>query len=283
MSRCVLLVLLLMAMGAGKGRAGTLASIRTTLGTIDLELYDDDKPITVSNFVKYVTSGIFTNQFIQRWDPDFVIQAGGFRITNTVNGPRISQNPIYGMIKNEYSVGRTFSNTYGTIAMARSDAVNSATSQWFINLNDRNSFLDSVNQGFTVFGRVTGGTNLLNLFLPEPTTNSLINLINLGSSGLTELPVLTNKVDTLDDLFASLIYFDIRLYRDIGLAISPTRPGQRRISWNSVAGVTNVLEFSSGNLTNWTTFTNVVGSGALTSFIDASAERDRTYRVRLFY
>lgn len=282
MHRHTAFLLTLLALAAPRIQAATLATINTTVGTIELELYDDDKPITVSNFVKYVTSGIFTNQFIQRWDPDFVIQAGGFRTTNTANGTRIAQNPTYGNIKNEYSVGRTFSNTYGTIAMARSDAVDSASSQWFLNLNNRNSFLDNVNQGFTVFGRVTGGTNVLNLFIPGPPTNN-IHLLNLGSAGLTELPVLTNKVDTLAVLFANLIYFDIKLRRDLDLTVSATRPGQRRVSWNSVAGVTNILEFTSGNVTNWNTYTNVRGTGATLSFIDTSSDLERLYRVKLFY
>src|SRR5205823_7448874 len=95
--------LFLFLAGSRLGHTGTLATFVTTLGNMELELYDEDKPITVSNFVKYVTSGQFTNQFIQRWEPNFVVQAGGFRVTNTDAGLRIAAVPTYGNIKNEYS------------------------------------------------------------------------------------------------------------------------------------------------------------------------------------
>src|SRR5690242_11955968 len=158
---CVLLFTIIRSV-----HCGTLLTLESTVGNMELELYDEDKPVTVSNFVKYVTSGVFTNLFIQRWEPNFVIQAGGFRVINTTNGLRVSQITSYGNITNEYSVGRTFSNTYGTIAMARQGGVvNSASSQWFLNLTN-NSFLDKVDQGFTVFGHITSGTNILNLFIP---------------------------------------------------------------------------------------------------------------------
>src|SRR5215212_836009 len=99
--------------------AATLATFRTTLGTMEVEFYDEDKPVTVSNFVKYVTSGRFTNEFVQRWAPGFVIQGGGYAVTNTPNGLDLTPIEPFGTITNEYSVGRPFSNTYGTIAMAR--------------------------------------------------------------------------------------------------------------------------------------------------------------------
>src|SRR6476620_5904721 len=107
-SRFVLLLLALFS-SAHLLRAGTLATFETSVGNMELEFYDEDKPITVSNFVKYVTSGQYTNLFIQRWVPNFVIQAGGFRVTNTTDGLKIEDVPTYGNIKNEYGVGSTFS------------------------------------------------------------------------------------------------------------------------------------------------------------------------------
>jgi cyclophilin family peptidyl-prolyl cis-trans isomerase len=262
--------------------AGTLATFRTSVGNMELELYDEDKPVTVSNFNKYVTSGRFTNQFIQRWVPNFVIQGGGYRVTNTTNGLKITSIPTYPPITNEYSVGRTFSNTYGTIAMARSSQTNSATSQWFISLKN-NDFLDQVNGGFTVFGRVTGGTNILNLFIPPPPTNN-INLLDLGITPIGEGTPVIGDPQTGAELFASLIYVDVRLRRDVGLSISPTRPGQRLITWNTVAGITNTLEYSSTPVPGpWTTYTNVIGTGQPYSLIDTSADADRAYRVTLTY
>src|SRR3954462_10805041 len=114
--------------------AGTLATFTTSVGTMELELYDEERPITVSNFIKYVTSGRFQNQFIQRWEPNFVIQAGGYYVgSDTNNATDFRTIPIFGTITNEYSLGRNFSNIYGTIAMARhSGNTNSASSQWFL-------------------------------------------------------------------------------------------------------------------------------------------------------
>src|SRR5439155_6233770 len=85
--------------------------------------------------------------------------ASAFAVTNALH---IQTFPP---ITNEFNSGRRLSNVYGTIAMAkRPDDPNSATSEWFFNLADNSTNLDSQNGGFTVFGRVVGGTNLLNFF-----------------------------------------------------------------------------------------------------------------------
>ena len=282
MSRLFAILLLTFACGARVLRAGTLATFETSVGNMDLELYDEDKPITVSNFVKYVTSGQYTNLFVQRWVPNFVIQAGGFRVTNTTDGLKIEDVPTYGNIKNEYGVGSTFSNTYGTIAMARQQGViDSASSQWFLNLTN-NAVLDSVDQGFTVFGRVTAGTNILNLFVPPPPTNDLYR-VNLDNGALATVPVRSN-ITLFSQLFTNLVYVDIKLRRDVNLTVSPTRPGQRSISWTTVAGVTNALQYSSSlSPGSWTTYTNIIGTGSIHSFIDTSKDGERIYRVALTY
>jgi Peptidyl-prolyl cis-trans isomerase (rotamase) - cyclophilin family len=127
------------------------------VGTVTLELYDEEKPITVENFLSYISSGRYENSFSHRLDPGFVLQGGGF----TLNGNSIESVPTFGPIQNEYSSGEIFSNLYGTIAMARvGGQVNSATSQWFINLGN-NAFLDTVDEGFTVFGHVVSGFEVL--------------------------------------------------------------------------------------------------------------------------
>ncbi len=259
----------------------TLATFNTSVGQMELQLFDEDKPITVSNFVKYVTSGEFTNLFIQRWEPNFVIQAGGYRVTNRTDGTKISTVPTYGNITNEYSVGRTISNTYGTIAMARQGGVvNSASSQWFLNLTN-NSFLDKVDQGFTVFGQITSGTNILNLFIPPAGSNGVYK-VNLDGGALATVPVLA-PVTNVSQLFTNLIYVDVKLRRDVNLKLSPIRKGERNIAFTTVAGVTNSLQYSS-SLTpgSWTTYTNIVGTGAPYSLID-SGSGDRIYRVTLTY
>ena len=170
----VLLLLVFVIMGLPReASAATLATFKTSLGTMELELFDEEKPITVSNFVKYVTSGRFENMFVQRWEPGFVIQGGGYYLEDPDGTPVVRTVKTFGPIQNEYGVGETFSNRYGTIAMARqSGVVNSATSQWFLNLKD-NAFLDTVDEGFTVFGRVVSGTNVLNLFVPPPPAHEI--------------------------------------------------------------------------------------------------------------
>src|SRR5256885_5805959 len=147
---------------SGSAHAGILAQFRTVFGDMDVELFEKDKPVTVSNFIAYVQSGRYHNTFIHRCNPTFVIQGGGFDVDP--NG--IEYLPTFAPIKNEYGSGNIYSNRYGTIAMAKLGGdTNSATSQWFFNLSD-NFFLDShdSNNYFTVFGRVVRGTNVLNAF-----------------------------------------------------------------------------------------------------------------------
>src|SRR5260221_5491725 len=138
-------------------QAGTLAQFRTVFGDIEVELYDQDKPVTVQNFIRYVQSGVYQNEFAHRIVPGFIVQGGGFAIASrgTTNWA-IGSVPSFGNITNEFGVGRRFSNTYGTIAMAKLPGyTNSASSQWFFNLAN-NAFLDTndTNNFFVVFGHV---------------------------------------------------------------------------------------------------------------------------------
>src|SRR5947208_8271514 len=139
--------------------AGILAQFRTVFGDIEVELLDQDKPVTVRNFIRYVQSGLFRDAIIHRCIPTFVIQGGGFFVgnRNTTNAI-LAPIPTFGTITNEFAVGRFFSNVYGTIAMAKAGGdPNSASSQWFFNLANNAANLDTQNGGFTVFGRVVRG------------------------------------------------------------------------------------------------------------------------------
>lgn len=129
----------------------TMVRINTVLGAIDIQLLDDKAPLTVANFLNYVNSGAYSSGFVHRSAPGFVIQGGGYQWLDGASGPRaVTTNPP---VLNEFGADR--SNVRGTVAMARlGGEVNSATSQWFVNLAN-NSALDSVDGGFTVFGRVT--------------------------------------------------------------------------------------------------------------------------------
>jgi cyclophilin family peptidyl-prolyl cis-trans isomerase len=139
--------------------------LTTSLGNLDLALYDQRTPITVANFKNYLDSGRYfltdpttgasTSLFFHRSVPDFVIQSGGFLGTVNPSDPahvQPTQVTPFASIMNEPGI----SNTRGTIAMAKLPGdPNSATSQWYINLAD-NLSLDTDNGGFTVFGRVLG-------------------------------------------------------------------------------------------------------------------------------
>lgn len=266
-------LLLILAAALAPLRAGTLATIHTSIGSIELELYDEDKPITVTNFIRYIQTGRYEDTFIQRWATNFVIQAGGYFVTNTPSGSAIDSVPTFGTIQNEYSAGKIYSNVYGTIAMARRGGfVNSASSQWFINLND-NAFLDGVDEGFTVFGRVTSGTNVLNRFLSVAQSGG-ISLFNAGAP-LDTLPVLKTPPSYND-----LIYLDFELRRDVGLKISGGRTG-RTITWNSVAKYSNIVEFATSFPPVWQVLTNLPGTGAPISITDPSPDRARNYRLKL--
>jgi cyclophilin family peptidyl-prolyl cis-trans isomerase len=253
-------------------QAGTLVQFRTPLGDIELELFDRDKPITVENFLRYARGGVWTNMIVHRWVPGFVIQGGGIFITNRATAqPAFAAVPTFGIIKNEYSAGRTLSNTYGTIAMARSQAVDSATSQWFINLGD-NSSLDNDNGGFTVFGRVVGGTNVLNRFNKTTIENGVFR-VNLGAP-LNELPILSATA-TYEDL----VYVDVSL-----LNVRVTRNGPAtRITWNSIKDRPNLVEFTTAFPPNWQRLAHVTGTGNSMSIDDPVSDPARFYRVQVEY
>jgi len=127
----------------------TNVTLQTPFGDVDIELFDEEAPNTVANFLNYVRDGDYANSFIHRSVPGFVVQGGGFEYID--GEPRaIPTDPA---VINEPGI----SNTRGTIAMAKVGGdPNSATSQWYINVTDNSADLDTANGGFTVFGRVTG-------------------------------------------------------------------------------------------------------------------------------
>ena len=142
-----LLTLLLAASVVFPAGAEPLVRIKTVVGEFFIDLTPNAAPVSVENFLFYVNSGAYNSSLIHRSDPGFVIQGGGFVLTasGAING--VPTNPA---IVNEFNQ----SNLRGTVALARSSAVNSATSQWFVNLSDTNTFLDGQNGGFTVFGTI---------------------------------------------------------------------------------------------------------------------------------
>jgi peptidyl-prolyl cis-trans isomerase A (cyclophilin A) len=125
----------------------------TSMGSFTIELDADAAPVTVENFLKYADDGHFDGTVFHRVIPGFVIQGGGLTAD-------MDPKPTRAPIKNEAKNG--LKNLRGTLSMARTNDVNSATSQFFVNLVD-NAFLDHQpgNYGYAVFGRVVEGMDVI--------------------------------------------------------------------------------------------------------------------------
>lgn len=141
--------------------------LTTNKGEIVIELYPDKAPLTVENFLKYVDDKFYDGTIFHRMIKSFMIQGGGFE-------PGMNQKETQAPIKNE--AGNGLSNTKGTIAMARTMVVDSATTQFFINVVD-NSFLDHQDEsvrgfGYCVFGKVISGMETVDAIKAVRTTVS---------------------------------------------------------------------------------------------------------------
>lgn len=139
--------------------------MKTSMGDIKIELYPDKAPLTVQNFLQYVKNGHYEHTIFHRVIDNFMIQGGGF----TAN---MSQKTTLPAIKNE--AGNGLKNTRGTIAMARTQEVNSATAQFFINVSD-NTFLNHRGEnpaeyGYCVFGKVIEGMDVVDKIKGVDTT-----------------------------------------------------------------------------------------------------------------
>ncbi|MBX9679390.1 MAG: peptidylprolyl isomerase, partial [Gemmataceae bacterium] len=134
----------------------SVVQFQTNFGNINFELFDRQTPQTVANFFNYINANKFDNMVFNRLVKDFVLQGGGFALgSNPTTLNPIATDPA---VQNEFSSTR--SNAQWTIAMAKSpNDPNSATSQFFINLANNASNLDSQNGGFTVFGKLQGAAD----------------------------------------------------------------------------------------------------------------------------
>ncbi len=126
-----------------------MVRFETSHGDFTVELYEEDAPQTVANFLRYVDEGFFDGTIFHRIVPGFVIQGGGLTAD-------FQQKPTHAPVRNE--AGNGVRNERGTLSMARTEEIHSATSQFFVNLAD-NAFLDQRpgHYGYAVFGRVTEG------------------------------------------------------------------------------------------------------------------------------
>jgi len=144
-----------------------LVNVKTNRGTMQLKLNADKAPKTVANFLSYLKDGYYNGTIFHRVIPNFMIQGGGFTA-------EMEQKKTKATVENEGHNG--LKNTLGSIAMARTNDPHSATSQFFINLSD-NEFLNHRGKsgdqwGYTVFGQLVKGDDVLKAIGQVPTTSS---------------------------------------------------------------------------------------------------------------
>ena len=164
---------------------------------LDVVLFDQEEqgaPLTVANLERYVNAGRYSDTFLHRLVPNFVLQGGGFVWPGDelATSSSLVAVPTFAAVPNEFSEQR--SNIRGTVAMAKLDGnPNSATSQWFFSLADNSANLDNQNGGFTVFGRLRDSTDLL----------------------------LMDVLGSLETVNAGKLFSDLPLYK-LGASLDPT-------------------------------------------------------------
>lgn len=155
--------------------------LTTTEGEIRIKLDAEKAPKSVANFIQYVKAGHYNGTIFHRVIENFMIQGGGFTA-------KMEQKPTNPPIPSES--GNGLMNKRGAIAMARTSDPNSASSQFFINTVD-NAFLDQPNArdgvGYTVFGEVIGGMEVVDMIRAKPVTNKG------GHQNVPEVPVIITK------------------------------------------------------------------------------------------
>ncbi|MBU3577369.1 peptidylprolyl isomerase [Polynucleobacter sp. UK-Kesae-W10] len=142
--------------------AGPKVEFKTTMGNFVVELDDVRAPKTTANFLNYVKSGFYNGTIFHRVIDGFMIQGGGFT-------PDLVQKPTDGPIVSEAQNG--LKNNVYTIAMARTSDPDSATSQFFINVNNNQAldYPNAMGNGYTVFGKVISGTQTIDAIRKVPT------------------------------------------------------------------------------------------------------------------
>jgi len=159
-----------------------MITLKTSMGDIVIELDHEKAPKSCENFEQYVREGHYDGTIFHRVIGNFMIQGGGFM-------PDMMQKATRDPIENEAANG--LSNVNGSIAMARTSAPHSATAQFFINVKD-NSFLDHPGQdgwGYCVFGKVTGGMDVVEQIKGVDTTN------RAGHSDVPVEPIVIEKAE----------------------------------------------------------------------------------------
>lgn len=197
----------------------TVVEVTTNLGKFEVNLYDETTPVTVQNFLNYVSSGRYNGTVIHRSVPGFVIQGGGFVFDEKLPLKATTTNAA---IINEPK----WSNVRATIAMAKvSNNPNSATNQWFINLVDNAANLDQQNSGFTVFGQISGaGMEVIDAIAKLPRYNfngiSDLPLRNYSNTDRdNNKPLAATNLVTVE----SVVVVDARVNTAAGLTLVPNK------------------------------------------------------------
>lgn len=182
----------LLALLPGLLLANPVVRLDTTAGPVTIELYEDKAPKSVANFLQYVDSGFYNGTQFHRVISGFMIQGGGF---DQSGQRKATREPI----QNEADNG--IKNKRGTLAMARTSNPHSATAQFFVNLVD-NRNLDFTGKstrgwGYTVFGAVTDGMNVVDNIARERTTSQRLN--GMMARDVPEVPILITKAYRLED------------------------------------------------------------------------------------
>ncbi len=157
-----------------------MLQFKTSKGTFTVQLFDKQAPITVENFLRYADEGFFDGTIFHRVIAGFMIQGGGLT-------PDMKNKRGHEPIKNEATNG--LKNKRGTLAMARTNDINSATSQFFVNVAD-NDFLDHKpgNYGYAVFGRIDSGMDVIDAIAGVKTGNK---------AGHQDVPVETVVIESV--------------------------------------------------------------------------------------
>lgn len=161
----ILALILLLSFNSVLMAAPVKVLMETSLGNVTLELDADKAPKTVENFLRYVDEGFYNGTIFHRVIYDFMVQGGGFT-------PDFKKKKTHAPIRNEADNG--LKNAKGTIAMARTSDPHSATAQFFIN-HKNNRFLDFTSKdfkgwGYTVFGKVVSGMDVIDKIAEQPTS-----------------------------------------------------------------------------------------------------------------
>lgn len=188
--RLFLAMLLTLALGSSAIAAekNPVVLIETTIGNVKVELFADKAPISVKNFLEYADSGFYKDTIFHRVIPGFMAQGGG--LTAALQ-PKPGDRPA---IKNE--AGNGLKNDRGTLAMARTGMVDSATSQFFINVvnNDFLNHTDETQRGFgyAVFGKVIEGMDVVDKMVAAPQSRK-----NAVFQNVPNTPIVIKSVKTI--------------------------------------------------------------------------------------